>query len=514
MAIPAGNAYSVASGVTIYAGRTALVAGSGVTINDVADYTLYQRVGTSKTVSLSGTCTGSPSRIEWRLVDWLTGVPRTSWATLVNNPAASWNASIDYPQGGWDKVEVRDAVNTALTHSTVSRMGVGIVVAMYGQSNMANMPTAGFKRPLGDRRSVHMNASNVVARIGNINDTKAPNLEQDQTGYALPSEAYSINAPNGDGFVYLANLIAQGMSCPVMLVERAVGGQEIAALTKGSATAPQNWNNYEAKLVAAGGDFELAVFHQGESDARLKSTAHMVAAYKTVRNDHMAINGRTAANFRMFFIGLGAGSYLSSLEGDFGKMREAHRLMAYESACGYAGTAHTGYTNDGVHLMPTSFNNLYRRVAKSVLAWLGVGVSGAGPEAVSASRSGDRDVIVTVQHAGGNALMDGAGGDGTALRGFQVYDDGAAGAQLTVESTWFPSATSIRVTTTTTPVGPLRISFGMMNNPHNQTQAEGGIDANAAKNPPLAATIPCDNAAYHNSAVGCPLRPFAAISVS
>jgi hypothetical protein len=502
MPSPVGNAYQVGSGLTIYAGRSAAVAGTGVTINSLPDYTFYQRNDSdSRTVSLTGSCTGNPSLIEWRLVDYYTGLARTSWTTLITKPAASFNANVTYPRGGWDKIEIRDGVNTSLTSSTTTRSGVGIAVLLYGQSNMHLRPGNGVKRPLGDKRAMFLNASNVLERVGNINDLRAANLESDQTGYGTGGGYIQDVGKAGDGFVYMANLTAQAMNCPVLLIERAVNGQTIDLLTTGA-----NWDAMAAAVAAAGGDFEAAIWHQGESNANGTTTASMVTKLGTLHSKLKTLNGRTNANFRFGVASLGVGSFGGSVEGDFGRMREAHRQYANNTAGAfYYATAHTGYTGDGVHLTAASISEIDRRGARNLIASLGVGTVSVGPRVTGATRDG-QNVILAIAHSGGTLLTDGAGGTGTALTGFQIYDDGASGAVIEVSATSFPSASSISLTMATTPVGPLRVAYAMANNPHNTGNSATGV--------PIAASIPCDNATYHNSTVGCPLQPFAAISVS
>lgn len=477
-------------------------AGGGVTIADFPDYTFFQRntATDSQLVTIAGTYEGAPDALEWRLVDWTTGEARTAWQTLVTRPTGgTYSAQVNYPRGGWDKVQVRDSVNTSLTATTTGRMGVGIAGGLWGQSNMNLRPTSYNAAPTGDKRVLYFTDAGAKRRIGNINDSVAANTVNGSPGYTA---GLTVNADaNGEGFVFLGNLLAQGMNCPVLLIERAVNGSVIESWLIGQT----NWTNYAAAIAANGGDIEFALGQIGESNAAGTSIATMKARFATVHAQHLAMTGRTTANFKFMLDGLGIGSYQGSTEGQFGNMRAAVAQYCAENAGAfYSTTGHDVHTSDGVHYHHTGYNKVGRRDAKSLLAALGVGTSAAGPRCTGAARIG-QVITLTIAHAGGNALQDGAGGTGTALTGFQIYDDGAGGAAIAISATAITSATSLALTMATTPVGPLRIAYAMMNCPHS---------ANSVTAPTLASIVH-DNATYHNSGtLGCPLRPFAAIPVT
>lgn len=479
-----------------------LTAGTGVTINDVSDYTLYQRVGTSKTVNLSGTCTGSPSRIEWRKVDWLTGLPTSDWATLIDSPPESWTADVEYPESSvWERVEIRDAVDTALTHSTINRMGVGAYIALIGQSNTVGFRSAnGSLYPNGSRSAIEYKSSLGKIRIGKIADGFPPNTPY--STHATLTQA----AGTGDGYIYLANQLTANLGVLVCLVEVAVIGSSIELwMTGGSA-----WNGLVTAMTALGGDAEMAFMLQGESDAAGMTYGTRLTKLGTLHGQLKTLFGRTDANFKFFIATLGSGSFGGSTEGQFGKIRAADAHYANNTAGAYLATCgHDAYTSDGVHWVHQSASLLGRRTAKSISAAYGVGTTGAGPKITSASRSGTA-VTVSIAHTGGTTLQDCAGGTGTGATGFQFFDAGAGGAEIGYTSSGL-SGNTLVLTLASTPVGALTMSYAMMNNPHNATTP----DANYSKNPPVLASIICDNATYLNSGtVGCPLQPCAAITIT
>lgn len=493
-----GITYSAFTGEAIYAGRSNGGAAGSLALVEFANQKVYQRVGTSKIISVAFTFTGSPALIQARVLNDVTSAVVVDWTTISQNPTGTSGAGpLNVPQGGWYRIELRCGVNTGLVSAGSNKFGVGMVIALIGQSNMHNRPSTGVKRPLGDVRSVHFNTSNAYARIGNINDTKSANLESDQAGYGSPSVTIQ-SAVNGDGFVYIGNLISQNLNMPVCIIERAVGGSDIASWMAGQT----NWTTFAAAVAAAGGDFELCVLQLGESDANLMSTATMVTRLGQLQGQLKSLTGRNDSNLHFGIVPLGIGSYLGSSEGEFGNMRAAHVQYANNTAGAFLwSSAHDTYTSDGVHIVAEGFSRVDRRGVKSFLARLGIGVSGAGPRITGATRTGTT-VTATVAHAGGSALLDGGGGNGAALTGFQFFDAGAAGAEISYTTSIVNS--TIVFTLASPPVGALTMAYAMMNNPHS---------ASATTAPTLSSVV-YDNATYYNSTIGCPLQPLAAIAVA
>lgn len=570
MATPVADSFSAATGAVVFAGKSGTVAATSVGVVDYPNQRVYQRLGTSRSVPISGTCAGNPSILQWRVVDHTSGTGVTAWATLLTNPPASWNTDITIPQGGWYKVQVRCGVDNTKSATTSNKMGVGIVIGMFGQSNMVNRKdTSGGLRPLGDKRAVWYNSTNTAyERVGNINDNAPANTEASNSALYNTSPGVTVQTSvNGDGFVFTANLISQGVNAPVCQVFHALGGTTISQWQPGQSL----WNAFVAKVAAVGG-MEAAIYHQGESDA----TSNTKSSYKTsLANIHAglkAVTGRTNSNFKFGIIILGTGPYSGSAPGKFGVIRAAQIEYATQTAGAYiSSSAHDTATGaDTVHI-GGDFNKIARKDAKSFL-WKveGVGTNSDGPKVTSASRSGTT-VTLTVTHAGGAALTDGAGGSGTALTGHQFFDSGAGGTMtasfatnvMTVTvappqalqvgmlitggvsipaNTYISSfgtgtggtgtynltttpgtlsaqlvgaeigvaATSIVgntlvLTLASTPIGTLTYSYGMTDVPHGF-----GTTSNSF----IPASCVYDNATYYNSTIGCPLQPMAAIAVT
>jgi hypothetical protein len=498
-------------------GHLALSAGAAavnavLALTDPTNLTVYQRVGTNKSLAVSGSFTGSIAQVQARAVPVGTSLSDTSvaWSNVAtDNTAKTYSGNVVVAQGGWYVWQVRDAANAATNAVGVDKFGVGLVIALIGQSNMVNFTTTPSKYPLGDPKAIEC-VNGVLRRLGNTNDAYAPNTLYGTGGYG----SYTGGSSNGDGAVFLANLVSEGLNLPVCILNKAVGGSPIS----GWMTGQNNWTNFVSALNALGGDCEIALWFQGESDASTgMSTATMVSNLGTLHSQLKTQTGRDSTNLHFGIVSLGpvslSSSYSGSSDSKVGAIRAAHVQYGNGTAGAFLATAaHDTNTSDGVHILGEGHSRWGRRASKSVLARFGVGVSGSGPRITSATRSGTV-VTLGVTHAGGTALTDGAGGSGAALTGFAFRDAGAGGA--TINYTTAISGNTIVCTLASVPTGALTVEYAMMNAPHSS-------DSTISTSAPVLASCVYDNATYHDgvsspftqSAVGCPLQPLAAMTVS
>lgn len=502
MATPVGDSYSVASGQAINAGWFPTAA-TALSVTDYADLTHFQRdqTGLGKAINIGYTCAGNPTRIDWRAVDYYTGAPITSWATLVNYPAASGTVPVFMPASRWARIQLRDSVNTALTATTTSRMSVGVKWLMIGQSNMFNRVASGSLSPTGDPQAICYTRTPAVKRVGNLNDSIAANSTTSAAGYGTGLTLQTD--VRGDGFVYFANLLSQGLGMTVMIIERAVGGSDIDDWMDN--VSNNHWDALVTAVSAMGGDVEGATWLQGETNANTMTRSTRLARLASLHGQLHSLTGRSTSTFKFAITTIGTGPFSGSSEGEFGVMREADNWYARNTAGAILGTsAHdTATGSDNVHINAEGHSRVGRREAKSVLAAYGIGSSAAGPRITGATRSGTA-VTVSIAHTSGTALADGAGGAGTALTGFRFFDAGAAGAQIAVSSTAI-SGNTLQLVLATEPVGALTMDYAMTNVPHGVATSSNSF---------VPASCVYDNALYHASTVGCPLQPCAAFTVS
>lgn len=473
------------------------------------DQRTYQHRGGSKAVPFSVTYTGgAPTQIQARTVDATSGAELTAWTT-VNVSASGGTASgaLSVAKGyPFHKLQVRTAADQANVLATVKSFRVGEVLLLIGQSNMVGLPNGtNSKYPLGSPNAMEYRA-NVFQRIGNVNDAFAPNTLFGAGGYG----SYTTPGKNGDGYVYLGNLLAESFGCAVCLLEAGSGGTSIDQWMAGG----NIWeNSIKPAVAAAGGDFGTVIWYQGENDFNTASATYKARLSSLMGQCH-TLAGRNASSLKFGVVSLGpvslSSGYSGGSESKFGATRAAQVEWANATAGAfYVGGMHDTHTSDGVHIAGEGYFRAPRRWSKSVAAAHGIGASGAGPRIVSASRSGSV-VTLTLAHTGGNALTDGTGGNGSALTGFQFKD--ASGNVLATTASSITSATTLQFTVTGTPA---TVSYAMGNAPHSS-------DPNVATTAPVLASCVYDNATYLNgvaapfglSAVGCPLQPCGPITIA
>lgn len=485
--------------------------GATLTVTDFAlDRYIFQRVGTGKEITVSGTTTAAAT-IQARTVDAESGVALTSWTTVATpTEAGVYSGTHQVPKGAkgkFYKLQVRDAAAPSTVFATTKRFSVGVRGILAGQSNMVGLPNGVSKYPLGGKGS-HEYRGSAIKRVGNVNDAVAANTHFGAGGYG--SYTTESGAKTGDGYVYLANMLADALDTNVLLIERAAGGTSIDSWMTGQSS----WTPLANTMAEIGNDAEFALWLQGENDAGTgMSTATMVTKLGALHGQFKALTGRDDSNFHFGVLSLGpvstTSSYAGSSTSKFGAIRAAHVQYANNTPGAFYVTGmHDTHTSDGVHIQGEGYYRAGRRMGKTVTARLGVGTSCAGPRVVSASRAGSV-VTLTLQHSGGTALLDGAGGTGTALTGFEFKDSG--GSVLTYTSS-IASATTLQFTVSGTPA---TVSYAMMNAPHSTDQ---GVSTTA----PVLASIVYDNATYLDgvaapfglSAVGAPLQPCPAITIT
>jgi hypothetical protein len=457
----------------------------------------YQRLGSGRSISVSGSFTGEVTQVQMRAVPVGTSITDTSvaWTDIATNVAAqTCSGSVTVLQGAWYVWQARDKTNTGITFTGTRKFGVGIFAVEFGQSNTVNHFSTPSQYPSGAKTSIQFDAG-AYSRLGNIADTYPPN-----TIFGGYSNYTRDGGSVSDGPVYFANMLTAELGVPVFLINSSSGGKPIDYWFNGQ----QGWSDLMTAVIAAGGDVELAILYQGESNAHGSTAAYMQNAWITIQNQFYTLTGRNASNMKLGMVSLGPGSYGGAVEGEFGAMRVNQATFARTTTGWfYAAGIHDGATdNDYVHINGDSHAKLGRREARSVLALYGQGVSGAGPRIVSATRSG-AVITVTVQHAGGTLLKDGAGGNGTALTGFTVRDGGAAAV---ISSTAITGATTFTLTLASVPSGTVTLEYGVTDVPHG-AYGTGKITF-------VPASCLYDNVAMPNTTVGCPLQPCSNIPVT
>lgn len=495
MPVATGNAYSVASGLTIHAGRVNAVAGTGVAVNNFTADRIFQRAAGSnaKTVTITGAYTGSPTLIEARVVNFVTGDQITPWATLATSPTGgTFSGSHSVPVGPhkrWYRLQVRDGVNTALTAAGTTKFAVGLGVLDIGQSNRVHLSDTNVSYPLASQ-GVRRFLSSAYGFVGNHDDT---NTFPENTVSATYGATYTAGgALRGDGAVFYANYLAIALDMPVCLLDYAVGG---TAISRWQPVGGDLYATAMAAVAAFGGDVELVNWYQGEDNANLAtSSASYQASLLNILNGVKAQTGRSSSQLGFGVVTLGT-TLSYGAEGTFGVIRSAQVDFVAANAGSYLlGVAMDQPLGDAsVHLSAAGQGVMGKRYAKASAAHLG-GTDKPGPRIASATHSG---AVVTFTITGGTgALVDGGGGAGAALLGFRIYNDGVAG---TISSTAIVGS-NVVITMSAALTGTVTADFGMANAPFTMT--------------PAAASVLYDSDTVPGHTLGLPLQPRALFAVS
>lgn len=506
MTNPAKSYYGCPVGGLVVGGKTSTPA-TTLTVTDTVHPRLYQRVGTAKTLMIGGSYTGPATRIQARACPAGTGLTALEsaypFSTVVTNPTGgTFSASLSVPQGdGW-VVQVRDAIDHAVGSTGTHSFGVGSFIALIGQSNMENLFTVYAWAYCGAKGAYTHHG--VFARLGNINDNFPPNSFYDMYNgrggdYAASGWTNDAGYYIGTYLTLLANTLVLDLGCPVVILPYAASGTTISVWQPGQTYL----NNLLNDVDTIGGDFEAAIWLQGENDA---STGTSGATYQsklqTLFDTCKAHTGRSSSNFHFGVVVVGpiTNAYPGMVDEATAPIRKAQLdFVAANTSNGafLAGTDIDGNLAGGsVHIdMPSQLSQATRYAAAIKRRLSGASYGIEGPVITSASRAGTV-VTVAVTQQGGSALLDGLGGSGGSLQGFRVFD---SGTPMTISSTSI-SGNTIVLTLSATPSGTVTMDYAMANAPFGATTSP--------------AAVCYDNQTIPGSALGLPLQPKPLFTVS
>jgi hypothetical protein len=394
-----------------------------VSISGITEFAvdrIFQRVGTARTITFGGTYAVLPSGIDIRLYasDGTTVLQDWTAATLLTAAAGAWTASLSVPQGGWYRWQARPTGDTPGASAVSTRsFAVGALILCIGQSNMRRMWGTRSSPPAPDA---------LTRRWAGFGWFATDLVEQTGESTALHGTSFG-----GNGGVRLGNLLRAGLGVPVGMLQLAIGSTAIDTWQ----AAGSSWLNVVANLTSdSGTDFEVALWHQGESDVIAGTTeAGYAAQLQNVIAQARSLSGRPSLPFGVAIVGCVTGGTAG-----YDAIRRAQRNVATTTAGVFiAGSTLDTTLTDGTHWDTASYERVARRYAQSVLAALGAAsVGAAGPRITGARRvRGTAVVTVDIQQAGGTVLREVDNTtDGGALTGFVVLRNGVP---LTISSTAF-----------------------------------------------------------------------------
>lgn len=432
-----------------------LTIGSGPAVNQI-----YQRSpgATSKPVPVSGTYGGEAPADLQAQIETVVGTVVSAWATIAGATIGSgaWSASVAVPQRPeWLvlRVRSRDAGGVVLASAVTGQFGVGVLAMIDGQSNGVG--------------------------LGSVTGGSAPSVP-----FAKWNGSAWATSINGAGERAFVQELASQTGVIVGIGNSAANGTDIASHTPPSST---NWTNTANMIAAMGGDCELLLWSQGESNAAAGSdvSAAYSTALQSIAAGMLTLTGRTAAQFRVLVGVTGRNDGGSGTDVGWQSVRVGQASAAAASAA--IDISHDCIDlpmADTLHYSSAGYLEAGYRFARSALRWLGFGVYDArGPRIASASRSGD---VVTVEFdLNGSASLTGTG----TLTGWEFYN-GSSWAAAT-------DATRVGNTVTFTGAGATSVRYLYGADPDVSNLARGNLTPSAS------------------SSVGLPVEPArAAVPVS
>jgi hypothetical protein len=386
---------------------------------------IYQRIGSSAAIAISGTHSGTvPTSFEYQLYaeDEVTVVK--SWTPMTTTIGASaWSASPAVPAGGMYKMRVRTksgATVLAVSAIAASTFGVGDLFAWTGSSTPEGCFTSLSGTGFTPRPDVRVYASSWAKFTG--------------TGSAILT----------------ANALAEAAGIPIGFLHCGVGGTTLAGDWLNTSSGV--WSKLSSYITATGAKLAGAVVSVGSNDAANQLVVDAASHLANLQELFLRIRNLTGqASLPMMIGGYNRRTSYSGTYGDFARRSDAVR-MAENAAGNLAGVSHVQVldlplSSDGIHMTAPGFQGLTSRIGA---VWgrrlYGDGVHMRGPAATAFTFNG-ADVFIDVTHRNGSDMTPATGGTG-----ITVTD---ASGTPTIVSTARVSATRYRVTCNRPLVAPV-----------------------------------------------------------
>lgn len=368
-----------------------------LSLTDIPTGRIFQRLGQSADIVVSGTYSGVSGPVEARVVLDDDGSVRMPWTMVDDAPQNGVFTGILHhvPEGGWYRLEVRSGLTPWTVHEGRNRWGVGMLVACIGQSNMREWFATGEDLIPSPRLMIHRSGQ-----------------------WHRPTRT-------GNGALALGNRLAARLGIPIGLLDYAVNGSGLTARADWGAgfwrdTAPDGiYRQFIDGVHRAGGAVEAVVWMQGEADAArgtISREAYRQALERFV-DDQLRIdigNGSTLPRLPFLMIPL--------VRRPTGKdqpcqwIRQAQMdVLDTIDTCYLAATSIDLKNHGRQHLVPEAYTTLGLRTAQTILFLAGKADYYRGPTVSTVTRASPTAIDITIRHRGGNDFT-----PATGITGFSV----------------------------------------------------------------------------------------------
>jgi len=401
------------------------IATGTITVVGPPAYKVVQRSGTTGSLAISGTYTGTPTSVQATAYNLATGAQVGAFVTMTAS-SGNWSGTLtNIPQGGWYGVAVQFSNDFATGAVSTNKWGVGCLVGCIGGTIMAAANTSG-------------SAVTPNALLAQYNG------------------AWSARAAGGDALTTLGNALITALgSVPVALLPYAVSGSG-ADITSGvtnywwnsqgnpSPTTGNAYNAFKAAWTAISSKLECIVFDVGQADAIAGTDPGVATQYSYTQ----AATDAGIAETRVIGVPLGSYTGGSSTCTDATWEVAKQRVIAQGANMTLASAmADLALSADGLTYTAAAMVTYGTRLSVAVKYALGLSTSSPRGPSFSSScalrPSGTSPVInVTMtNHLGTNFTP----ASGSALTGFRVTVNGNP---VAISSAVHKASTSNQITIT------------------------------------------------------------------
>lgn len=383
---------------------------------------VFQRAAgtTSKTLTFTGTYTGSPSGIEARVID-SAGAQVIAWTRATTPTVGNWTVTLpNVPQGGQYALEVRHTDNVANMQRTQLPWGVGIIIVGAGES-------------LEDQRSV--GASGTAGTDFTANSEMISAWQQSSGTYKSLRDASPSSV-----VVHSLTRLSIALGIPVAHYNGATSGTTLLPTSGNtwSVSGSTVHTAFASALTNAGGDAEVISVRLGSNDsnnATQRTQSEWAAQFPTMVSLLRANFSRTAAQLPVFVAETCTNNVGSSPhDNTYRAVRNAQQnTIPLVTNCYTHGASHSLTHDDDLH--PSgSVSGCWRfekMFAQAVLNYLDsatypTGLKGAEPTG-AVINGNDIDISYTLNN--GTTLQGLTGATG--LTGFAVYGAATSTSDIT-----------------------------------------------------------------------------------
>lgn len=323
---------------------------------------------TQASFDVSGTYTGSPETIEYRLVAFEDGSEVTPWAILDAAPASgTFSGTITHNKTNKCYIAVRFSSDNLITVRSNNRISFGYVFGFFGQSNV--------------HRTLNATASALASNTNTV----------------LYDEDVIVSSSN-KYVTRLLNSLQLHFDCTVAVIVSAADGSSIQQHLPRE-TDPQSdiYLNRLASIAAAGGKLSGFIWGQGETNAGISTEQQYYDYLGDLLANVVSTTSQPANTLPMFIVQLGRNEGETTNDIGWSNIRRAQTRFVNDNTNVYMGTQSIDLDlADTIHRSESGHTVELARIDQSIdQVFSGNAINGRGPIPTNAVILGN---TITIEH--------------------------------------------------------------------------------------------------------------------